>query len=77
MTFDEWIKYGWDKGYCSVPVCSTHDGVPTTATEDEDWENGDDACLHVVRLYEDIAHGKAVSANSFAVQMRERELGWS
>ena len=38
MTFDEWIKLGYDEGFCSPPVCSTHDGVPTTATEDEEWD---------------------------------------
>jgi hypothetical protein len=48
MNFDEWIKFGYDMGYCSPPVCSQHDGPPTTALEDEIWDQGDETCLHVV-----------------------------
>jgi hypothetical protein len=76
MTFDEWIKFGYDMGYCSPPVCSTHDGVPSTALEDEIWEQGDDACLHVVRLYNGIEEKKSVEANFSPTVWRAEELGW-
>jgi hypothetical protein len=47
--FDTWITHGIEAGYCGPPVCYTHDGIPTTAAEDED----DEPCLHVIRLYPD------------------------
>ena len=76
MSFDEWIKFGYDMGYCSPPVCSTHDGVPSTALEDEIWEQGDDPCLHVVRLYNGIEEKKSVEANYSPATWRATELGW-
>jgi hypothetical protein len=52
MTFDEWLKFGWEHGWCSPPVCSTHDGVPMSDEEDEAIFDGDDRCIPVMRLYE-------------------------
>ena len=76
MNFDEWIKIGYDLGYCSPPVCSVHDGPPTTATEDEQWEEGDDPCLHIVRLYNSIEEKKSVEANYAPASWRAANLGW-
>lgn len=76
MGFDEWIRFGFEQGFCSPPVCATHDGIPTSRVEDEETEEGIDGCWHVVRLYDDVAHRKAVEANSFAVTYRLTELGW-
>lgn len=53
MTFDEWAQIGVAKGWCGPPVCSTHDGIPTSAGEDEVFDDGDDPCVHIIRLYED------------------------
>jgi hypothetical protein len=50
MTQDEWIIYGVEHGYCSHPVCDTHDGVPLTEEEEAEYEDGGDPCIHVVRL---------------------------
>ena len=63
MTRDEWLRYGYDNGFCSPPVCSTHDGVPTTASEDEEFEWGD-PCVSVVRLYDDAQMRRDVEAHS-------------
>jgi hypothetical protein len=38
VNFEQWITTGIDKGWISRPVCSTHDGVPTTHDEDVEWE---------------------------------------
>ena len=76
MTFDEWIKTGYDLGYCTPPVCATHDGIPSTATEDEQWEEGDDPCLHIVRLYNGIEEKKSVEANYSPAVWRASNLGW-
>ena len=52
MTFDQWIKQGMEEGWCGPPVCSTHDGTPSTEEEDNELCDGGDPCIHIVRLYE-------------------------
>lgn len=52
MDIGEWIQLGVDNGYCSEPVCNTHDGLPTTEVEEARWEDGEDPCVPAVRLYE-------------------------
>jgi hypothetical protein len=37
-------------GYCTRPVCATHDGLPSTDEEDAEWEDGYDPCVAAVRL---------------------------
>lgn len=63
MTFDDWLQHGYEQGWCGPPVCSSHDGIPSSEAEDNDFMDGGDPCLHVVRLYEDGAVKKAVEAN--------------
>jgi hypothetical protein len=48
----EWVNYGVEKGWCSLPACATHDGVPGTPEEDEDWDRGGDPCQAVLRLWD-------------------------
>jgi len=48
--FEEWLRQGFEAGFCSPPVCSMHDGTPMTEEEAEDED--DDPCLHILRLYE-------------------------
>jgi len=63
MTFDEWLQYGLTQGWNGPPVCSVHDGIPTTAEEDAGWEQGADDCIYVLRMYQDEATKKAVEEN--------------
>ena len=63
MTFDEWLQYGLTQGWSGPPVCSVHDGIPTTAEEDAGWEQGVDDCIYVLRMYQDEATKKAVEEN--------------
>lgn len=63
IEFDAWIEIGLRRGFISPPVCHTHDGMPTTAEEDEAWWEGDDPCIHIVRLYEDKETREAVEEN--------------
>jgi len=51
MTQDEWIVYGVEHGFCSVPVCDMHEGVPMTDEEEAEMEDGGDPCMHVLRLW--------------------------
>lgn len=65
----EWLRYGIDRGWCSPPVCSTHDGIPTTLEEDE----ADEPCVFVIRCYRDDDHRGEVEANSPAAVQRKQE----
>lgn len=49
----EWLEFGHQQGWCSKIVCATHDGIPGTPQEDEEWEQGLDPCQPVVRLWND------------------------
>lgn len=40
-------------GWCSPVVCSTHDGVPLTEEEDEEFIEGHDPCAFVIRIYDE------------------------
>ena len=63
MTFDEWLRTGMDCGWCGPAVCSTHDGTPTSDAEDDDFEEGADPCVHILRLYENAEIRVAVESN--------------
>jgi hypothetical protein len=62
MNFDEWIKLGIEKGWCGPPVCYTHDGLPLSASEDEEFNDGD-PCVHIIRMYESKEIADAVVEN--------------
>ena len=38
MDGNHWLAYGIEQGFCGPPVCTTHDGIPSTREEDEVWE---------------------------------------
>jgi len=46
----EWIDLGVSKGWCSQPVCDTHDGISWSEEELQEWEDGYDPCATVVRI---------------------------
>jgi len=52
MQFDEWVKHGIDHGWCSYPVCDTHEGIPLTEFEQTDFDIGGDPCILAIRVYE-------------------------
>ena len=76
MDFDEWLARGYKNGWVGVPVCSTHDGVPTTASEDEEFEEGD-PCIHVLRVYESTDVKRMVEENHSPSVWRRSNLGLS
>ena len=51
MTLREWIEYGQERGFCSAPTCDTHEGLPLTEAEIEQFDGGDDPCVIGVRVY--------------------------
>lgn len=70
MEFSEWVRIGIENGWCGPPVCYTHDGLPTSVAEDDVWIEGDDPCMHVIRLYESPEHQAAVEENHAPSQWR-------
>ena len=50
--FDEWVRHGIEHGWCSYPVCDTHEGVPRTEFEQTDFDIGGDPCILAMRVYE-------------------------
>ena len=76
MTFDEWLATGYQNGWVGVPVCSTHDGVPTTASEDAEFEEGD-PCIHVLRVYESTDVKRDVEENHSPSVWRASGFGLS
>jgi len=73
MTQDEWMRHGWERGFCSPPVCVSHDGVPTTEQEDDD----PDLCVTIVRLYRSGQEASEVAENSSEVLWRARDMKWT
>ena len=62
MNFDEWITLGIEKGWCGPPVCYTHDGLPMSTSEEEEFNEGD-PCIHIIRMYESKEIADAVVEN--------------
>lgn len=73
LTFEQWLKYGWDKGWCGPDVCAVHDGTPMTEFE-LDWM---DDCVHVIRLYEDETQRLAVEKEHAPTNWRASNRGWT
>lgn len=63
MDFDTWLQIGISRDWCGPPVCLTHDGIPSSEAEDNEEYDGEEPCLHAVRLYTDANHRAAVEAN--------------
>jgi len=62
MDYQEWIQIGIKNNWCGPAVCYTHDGLPTSNEEDEEWEESD-PCIHIIRLYENESVKKSVEEN--------------
>jgi hypothetical protein len=53
MDYQEWFSIGREQGFISPAVCSTHDGIPMSDEEMNEFDTGSDPCIHILRLYED------------------------
>lgn len=51
-TYEEWERIGRRNNWIGAAVCLIHDGYPTTEAEDHAFDDGEDPCIHVHRLYE-------------------------
>lgn len=68
--FYAWLKMGIENGWCGPTVCYTHDGFPMSAEEDEEFDSGSDPCMHMIRMYFDEGHKKAVEESHSPSQWR-------
>ena len=62
LDFEEWLRIGMRNAWSGPPVCYTHDGLPLTEAEDEEFSEGD-PCVHIIRLYESGQHKTDVEEN--------------
>lgn len=70
MDFKEWLKYGLDNKFVGPMVCETHDGLPLSAEEEEDfWEN--DPCIWILRIYDSPEHGERVENHHSPSEFRK------
>ena len=76
MGQEEWFEYGWKKGWCGPPVCYTHDGLPLSEDEMDEWADGADPCIHIVRLYEDHDHRLSIESADAPTNWRASNQGW-
>lgn len=49
--FVDWLNIGTEKGWVSGPVCATHNGLPNTEEEENEWEEGYDPCVIGLRVW--------------------------
>ena len=74
-TFDEWLQEGISSGFVGPTICYTHDGLPLSQQEDEEFEEGD-PCIHILRLYEDKETKVAVEENHSPSTWRASNAGF-
>jgi len=70
MNFTEWLTMGMENNWCGPLLCYTHDGLPTTETEDEEMYEGD-PCIWMIRYYESSEHAKLVEENHSPSEWRK------
>lgn len=75
IDFDEWLRLGMDNGFIGPPVCETHDGLPTSEAEDDEFMDGADPCIHMLRLYPDEVTRKRVERNHPPSVWRRTNMG--
>jgi len=74
MTFNEWLQIGISNRWCGPVICDTHDGMPLTEDESEMIWDGQDPCIHIVRLYETPEHAEAIEESHSPSMWRKIEL---
>lgn len=49
--FWTWLSIGQERGWVSDGVCETHEGVPMSDGEVEEFDEGHDPCIPVIRVW--------------------------
>lgn len=71
VTFDEWLEIGTGENWCGPAVCYTHDSFPMNEEEDNEFAEGGDPCMHMIRLYEDAEHKALIEESHSPSQWRK------
>lgn len=74
-TFYDWLQYGMAQGWCGPAVCETHDGMPLSEEEYNEFDEGNDPCINIIRLYEDAGQKAGVEENHSPSQWRASNQG--
>ena len=53
LDFQTWMAYGQEKGWIAEGNCQTHDVTPMTDEEEQEWEDGGDPCIPILRVWID------------------------
>jgi hypothetical protein len=77
IEFEEWLQQGLSNGFCGPAICYPHDGLPLSEQEDEAYDAGDDPCIHIIRLYEDLEAKKAIEENHSPSVWRATNSGFA
>jgi hypothetical protein len=77
INFDEWLQLGLSNGFCGPAICYPHDGLPMTEEEDTQFSEGEDPCIHIIRLYEDLDVKTSVEENHSPSIWRATNSGFS
>jgi hypothetical protein len=75
--FDKWLQEGLTNGFCGPAICYPHDGLPLTILEEQEFDEGSDPCIHILRLYEDKETKLAVEENHSPSVWRATNSGFS
>jgi hypothetical protein len=51
ITHDEWLEIGINNKWCTDIVCYTHDSVEMTDDEVDEFDEGLDPCISIIRLW--------------------------
>jgi hypothetical protein len=51
MEWNEWLSIGVTNGWVSLPICVTHEGIPSTPEEDVDIMLGEEICMYCLRVW--------------------------
>ena len=63
MTREEWLKYGYEQGFCGAVVCLTHDGTPLSEQEEKEFYEDNEICVWAMRMYPDLTTRTDVEEN--------------
>ena len=63
MNINEWLQTGINNKWIGPPTCATHDGIPSSNQETQQWDNGQDPCQHILRLYPDPQTADTINQN--------------
>jgi len=75
MDKHEWISMGIRNGWVTAPLCSTHDGLGMTQAEVDEFDEGHDPCVFVLRLTDEDSTIEQIEEAASEAVMRRKNWG--